>query len=111
MVVSFSLTKLLHAFYLFQCLSFSAGNVQATANVETEISQDNVGHKLLKGLGWKEGAGLGAGSGGIVEPVKARGAGGRRAELGTAAALENGGTSTSSTDAYRQQLSQSYHRR
>jgi hypothetical protein len=38
--------------------------------METEIAEDNMGHKLLRGLGWQQGVGLGAGGSGIVEPVR-----------------------------------------
>ena len=40
------------------------------ASMETEIAEDNMGHKLLRGLGWQQGVGLGADGSGIVEPVR-----------------------------------------
>ena len=37
---------------------------------EKKISSDNIGNKLLKNMGWKEGQGLGKDNKGIVEPLK-----------------------------------------
>jgi calcium homeostasis ER protein len=39
------------------------------ADLDTRIAEDNVGHQMLKRMGW-EGAGLGASEQGIQEPVK-----------------------------------------
>ena len=35
------------------------------------IAQDNIGNKMLKMMGWKEGQGLGASGDGITQPVQA----------------------------------------
>ena len=39
------------------------------------ITEDNLGHQMLAGMGWK-GGGLGSSGGGIAEPIRARGEGG-----------------------------------
>ena len=50
------------------------------------VQADNVGHKLLSMMGWKEGQGLGAEGGGRAAPVNAVGeAAGERRGLGTKA--------------------------
>ena len=40
---------------------------------QSKISSDNIGHKLLSKMGWKEGSGLGAGSSGMAAPISASG--------------------------------------
>ena len=42
-----------------------------TAGVDKLLGEGNVGHQMLKSLGWKEGEGLGKDKGGITEPVRA----------------------------------------
>lgn len=39
-------------------------------SVEKPLGSDNIGAKLLKKMGWKEGEGLGRDASGIVEPIK-----------------------------------------
>lgn len=41
------------------------------AGVDKPLGEGNVGHQMLKSLGWKEGEGLGKDKGGITEPVRA----------------------------------------
>lgn len=41
------------------------------STVDKEISEDNVGHKLLRNLGWQQGNSLGSeGTSGIIEPIR-----------------------------------------
>ena len=82
----------------------------AATAMETEISEENVGHKLLRGLGWQHGSGLGADGSGIVAPISAKtvldksGVGkGAETEVPT---LQDG---TIDYAAYRKQLSTHYH--
>ena len=47
---------------------------QAAALEEAQrIQADNVGHRMLQAMGWKEGQGLGAGGRGMAAPVTAAG--------------------------------------
>lgn len=48
----------------------AAGNTVPTSAAESRIGEDNAGYRLLQGLGWNEGSGLGAEGGGILEPVR-----------------------------------------
>ena len=38
-------------------------------STSTPISEDNIGNKMLRKMGWKSGEGLGANNDGITEPV------------------------------------------
>lgn len=40
---------------------------------QSRIGSDNIGHKLLSKMGWKEGSGLGANSSGMAAPISAGG--------------------------------------
>ena len=54
--------------------SYSSGSGRAAVGLdERMITEDNVGHKLLRELGWKEGGGLGREGAGIVEPIREAG--------------------------------------
>ena len=54
--------------------SYSSGSGRAAVGLdERVITEDNVGHKLLRELGWKEGGGLGREGAGIVEPIREAG--------------------------------------
>ena len=89
---------------------------QQQSSADREIAEDNVGHKLLRGLGWQQGSGLGTeGHTGIVEPIRSEGSklSKDRTGLGLAAASssyggmrEDGGVDVS---LYRSQLSSQYH--
>ncbi|XP_074576009.1 uncharacterized protein LOC141832403 [Curcuma longa] len=47
------------------------GSEELSCSVSTAIDSSNVGFKLLKKFGWKEGTGLGASEQGILEPISA----------------------------------------
>lgn len=48
---------------------------QAAALEEAQkIQADNVGHRMLQAMGWREGQGLGANASGIAAPIAAAGA-------------------------------------
>ena len=40
---------------------------------QSKIQPDNIGHKLLSKMGWKEGSGLGASASGMAAPIAAKG--------------------------------------
>lgn len=90
---------------------YTAPSAAASAAQEAQIAEDNMGHKLLRGLGWQEGSGLGAEGAGIVEPIRAK-TSENRAGLGTGQnevpTLQDGSIDYSS---YRKQLSSQYHSR
>ncbi|EIE22279.1 hypothetical protein COCSUDRAFT_55975 [Coccomyxa subellipsoidea C-169] len=51
------------------------GKAQAAALEEAQkIQADNVGHRMLQAMGWREGQGLGANASGIAAPIAAAGA-------------------------------------
>jgi hypothetical protein len=86
----------------------------ASTSSEVEISADNMGHKLLRGLGWQQGVGLGVDSGGRVEPVrgdKAGKIGSDRTGLGVNMSSNKYADSGLDFNAYRKQLSSDYHYR
>ena len=43
--------------------------MEESASVRSAIKDTNIGFKLLKGMGWTEGKGLGRLENGIIEPV------------------------------------------
>lgn len=82
------------------------------ASVESEISEDNLGHKLLRGLGWQQGSGLGADNSGIVAPINAKPAADRVAGIGmNSSEPETLVAGSIDYAAYRKQLSSQYHTR
>lgn len=52
------------------CGDKKAAEVAANANA---IQEDNIGHRLLKKMGWKEGEGIGGTQAGITAPIQASG--------------------------------------
>lgn len=62
------------------------------------IQADNIGHKLLQKMGWREGQGIGATGTGITAPIQANGQ--RNETLGLGAAAH--GEVTSEDDAFEQ---------
>lgn len=75
----------------------ACGDKQAAARAAAQagggLGADNIGHKLLQKMGWKEGEGLGGQKHGTTKPIAAQGtAGGSGLGLGAAAhgAVEDG---------------------
>jgi splicing factor 4 len=64
---------------------------EAAAAIRERLGADNKGHQLLSKMGWTEGAGLGAGGGGIVNPIAPVGNGGPHSTLGVGAGGGGGG--------------------
>jgi splicing factor 4 len=68
------------------------GAERAAAQNAGGLGADNIGHKLLQKMGWKEGEGLGGTGGGRTEPVAAVGGpGGAAVAPGAAGAGSSGG--------------------
>lgn len=59
----------------FMAKSGDAAAAQSAQAFEAKgaIKADNIGHKLLSKMGWREGEGVGAGGAGITAPVKSSG--------------------------------------
>lgn len=66
----------------------STAKAQSEALEEaSKIKEDNIGHKLLQKMGWKEGEGLGARGDGIAAPISATGS--ARDNLGLGAKVDH----------------------
>ncbi|GBG75240.1 hypothetical protein CBR_g19876 [Chara braunii] len=57
--------------FLARCNDVKAQAKALEAAESAKIQSDNVGHKLLSKMGWKEGMGLGSSGGGRADPVEA----------------------------------------
>nr|CAN62489.1 hypothetical protein VITISV_035536 [Vitis vinifera] len=68
--VTISLKKSLEKF-LSTCNDAAAQKAAREAAERAKIQADNVGHKLLSKMGWKEGEGLGSSRNGIADPIMA----------------------------------------
>lgn len=73
----------------------SGGGEAARAQAEAleaaqRIGEDNIGHRMLRGMGWREGEGLGAGASGIAAPLAAGAAKAAQDKIGLGAAVRTG---------------------
>lgn len=57
--------------FLAKCNDAAAQKAAKEAAVKAKIQADNVGHRLLSKMGWKEGEGLGSSRKGIADPIMA----------------------------------------
>lgn len=57
--------------FLAKCNDAKAAKAAKATADRAKIQSDNVGHRLLSKMGWKEGEGLGSGRSGIADPVQA----------------------------------------
>ncbi|XP_050210149.1 SURP and G-patch domain-containing protein 1-like protein [Mercurialis annua] len=57
--------------FLATCNDAAARKAAIEAAERSRIQADNVGHRLLSKMGWKEGEGLGSSKSGIADPIKA----------------------------------------
>nr|DAD42275.1 TPA_asm: hypothetical protein HUJ06_000505 [Nelumbo nucifera] len=57
--------------FLSSCNDAAARRAAREAAEKAKIQADNVGHKLLSKMGWKEGEGLGSSKNGIADPIMA----------------------------------------
>eukprot|EP01038_Epipyxis_sp_PR26KG_P007897 gene7897-10719_t len=93
--------------------SITTSNNNYNNNEENVITEENMGHKLLRGLGWQQGSGLGAENSGIVEPIREVGKKDKdRIGLGGGAdryVIEGDDPNTQDFSSYRKQLSSIYH--
>mmetsp|Transcript_16610 Transcript_16610/g.25000 ORF Transcript_16610/g.25000 Transcript_16610/m.25000 type:complete len:510 (-) Transcript_16610:49-1578(-) len=69
------------------------------------IADDNVGHTMLRGLGWQKGGGLGANGSGVVDPVQPQGNADKR---GVGAGNSSSGLGSSEYLEYRGMMSSDY---
>uniref|UniRef100_A0A5B7BEZ8 Putative SURP and G-patch domain-containing protein 1-like protein isoform X1 n=1 Tax=Davidia involucrata TaxID=16924 RepID=A0A5B7BEZ8_DAVIN len=57
--------------FLADCNDAAAQKAARETAERAKIQADNVGHKLLSKMGWKEGEGLGSSKSGIADPIMA----------------------------------------
>ncbi|XP_071692259.1 SURP and G-patch domain-containing protein 1-like protein [Rutidosis leptorrhynchoides] len=57
--------------FMASCNDVAAQKAAKEAAEKARIQADNVGHRLLSKMGWKEGEGLGSSSSGIADPIMA----------------------------------------
>lgn len=57
--------------FLSTCNDAAARKAAKEAAKKAKIQADNIGHKLLSKMGWKEGEGLGSSKSGIADPIMA----------------------------------------
>lgn len=57
--------------FMASCNDVAAQKAAKEAAEKARIQADNVGHRLLSKMGWKEGQGLGSSSSGIADPIMA----------------------------------------
>ncbi|KAJ4711659.1 SURP and G-patch domain-containing protein 1-like protein [Melia azedarach] len=57
--------------FLATCNDAAARKAAKEAAEKAKIQADNIGHKLLSKMGWKEGEGLGSSKSGIADPIAA----------------------------------------
>ncbi|KAJ1697873.1 hypothetical protein LUZ63_006385 [Rhynchospora breviuscula] len=84
--------------FMARCNDTAAQKTTQEAAEKAKIQADNIGHKLLSKMGWKEGEGLGSDKGGRSDPVMAGGV--KKDNLGVGAATP--GEVTAEDDIYEQ---------
>ncbi|XP_027106833.2 SURP and G-patch domain-containing protein 1-like protein isoform X1 [Coffea arabica] len=84
--------------FLASCNDVAARKAAKEAAEKAKIQADNIGHKLLSKMGWKEGEGLGSSRSGIADPIMAGGV--KKDNLGVGA--QNPGEVTAEDDIYEQ---------
>ena len=72
----------------------SGGGEAARAQAEAleaaqRIGEDNIGHRMLRGMGWREGEGLGASAKGMAAPLAAGAAKAAQDKIGLGAAVRS----------------------
>jgi splicing factor 4 len=97
-------------------LAAARAAAEAAAAIRERLGADNKGHQLLSKMGWTEGAGLGAGGAGIVNPIAPVGNGGPHSTLGVGAGsgASGGGGAEGSGDifeAYQKRMALGYKHR
>lgn len=84
--------------FMASCNDVAAQKAAKEAAERDKIQADNVGHRLLSKMGWKEGEGLGSSRSGIADPIKAGNV--KKDHLGVGAS--NPGEVTPDDDIYEQ---------